>query len=181
LLWQYKGTLAHPAQPWAGTATASLLFEFLQCHLACIEGRWGPRDVVTVVPSHTSVERGFDHLKTMTERVPALTGLCHWDLNLLERTATTKIPKRTISDTAYRVNARAESVAGRRVLLIDDTFTSGATLFSAATALRQAGADDVVALPIGRQLATEWPDGRAILADHISREFDIARCVLGCP
>ena len=52
---------------------------------------------------------------------------------------------------AFGVAAGLESeLAGRRLLLIDDVMTSGATLHAAATALRMAGAGRVSALVLAR-------------------------------
>ena len=45
---------------------------------------------------------------------------------------------------------RAHSVRAQRVVLVDDVMTSGASLFSAAQALREAGADHITALVIAR-------------------------------
>ena len=45
---------------------------------------------------------------------------------------------------------RAAIVRGRSLLLVDDVMTSGATLFSAAAVLRQAGAQRVSAVVIAR-------------------------------
>ena len=45
---------------------------------------------------------------------------------------------------------RAQEVAGRAVLLVDDVMTSGASLHSAAQALRQAGARRIAALVLAR-------------------------------
>ena len=44
----------------------------------------------------------------------------------------------------------ADQTAGRRVLLIDDVLTTGATLNEAARTLRQAGAAEVVAAALCR-------------------------------
>jgi len=52
-------------------------------------------------------------------------------------------------DGAFRCPAAA-AVVGQRVLLVDDVFTSGATLRAAAQALRAAGADTVWALTLTR-------------------------------
>jgi predicted amidophosphoribosyltransferase len=45
---------------------------------------------------------------------------------------------------------RSAEVSGRRVVLVDDVMTSGASLFTAAAALKQAGATQVVAMVFAR-------------------------------
>jgi ComF family protein len=45
---------------------------------------------------------------------------------------------------------RASELKGKRVVLVDDVMTSGASLFSAAATLRQAGAASVVAVVLAR-------------------------------
>ncbi len=52
---------------------------------------------------------------------------------------------------AFQVDPlRAAGLAGRRVLLVDDVMTSGASVFAAARALRDAGAAGVTALVLAR-------------------------------
>jgi len=46
--------------------------------------------------------------------------------------------------------ARPSEVRDKRILLIDDVFTTGATMNSCAKVLRRAGAKDVVALAVAR-------------------------------
>jgi predicted amidophosphoribosyltransferase len=46
-------------------------------------------------------------------------------------------------------NAR-EMLVGRRVLLVDDVMTTGATIFAASRALKAAGAGDISALVMAR-------------------------------
>ena len=50
---------------------------------------------------------------------------------------------------SFRVR-RAEQIAGKRVLLVDDVLTTGATLRAAAAALKSAGAAHVSALTLAR-------------------------------
>jgi orotate phosphoribosyltransferase len=65
------------------------------------------------------------------------------------------------------------------VLVVDDTFTSGASMASLAYALRQAGAERVVAVTLGRQLNPEWhPESAPVLAEQWDKPFDLATCVL---
>lgn len=53
--------------------------------------------------------------------------------------------------TAFAVDPlRAKELQGKRVLLVDDVMTSGATLFAAAAALRQAGATHITAIVFAR-------------------------------
>jgi len=56
---------------------------------------------------------------------------------------------------AMRMEAKIDKL---RVLLVDDVFTTGATLDSCARVLRQAGASRVVALTVAR-VAPEWLPG----------------------
>ena len=52
---------------------------------------------------------------------------------------------------AFQVDPlRAGELAGRRVVLVDDVMTSGASLFAAAQALRDAGAAQITALVLAR-------------------------------
>lgn len=46
--------------------------------------------------------------------------------------------------------ARAAELSGQRLVLVDDVMTSGASLYAAAAALRQAGAAHVTALVLAR-------------------------------
>ena len=84
-------------------------------------------------------------------------GIAHVDDRCLQRVRDTA-PQVGLSLHARHRNVgdafaviRPESVQGRRVLLIDDVVTTGATMKSAAAALFTAGAADVVALAVARR------------------------------
>jgi predicted phosphoribosyltransferase len=66
---------------------------------------------------------------------------------------------------------------GEPVLLIDDTWTTGASAQSAAAALAHAGAGPVAAVVIGRHINREWHENDKRLR-AIPRPFDWERCAL---
>jgi predicted amidophosphoribosyltransferase len=61
---------------------------------------------------------------------------------------------------AFRVPPEREiEVAGRRVLVIDDVYTTGATVFAVAKALKRGGVADVDVLTFARVLPGDFrPD-----------------------
>ena len=66
---------------------------------------------------------------------------------------------------------------GESVLLVDDTWTTGANAQSAAAALKAAGAGPVGAIVIGRHVNRDWHDNDRRLAALVGR-FDWTRCAL---
>jgi orotate phosphoribosyltransferase len=72
------------------------------------------------------------------------------------------------------------SLDGEPVLLIDDTWTTGASAQSAAAALLRAGAGPVAAVVIGRHLNRGWHENdRRLRVD--ARPFEWGRCALCAP
>lgn len=120
----------------------------------CLRDRWSESvDVILWVPlskKHRR-KRGYDQAELLARRVggeiriPVLDGL-----EKVRDTATqSRIEKpserRANVLGAYRVREGVE-LAGKRVVLVDDVVTSGATLAECASCLRMAGAESVVAL-----------------------------------
>jgi adenine/guanine phosphoribosyltransferase-like PRPP-binding protein len=126
-----------------GAQVASLLSYFLTTNGNCIEhaagGKW---DVITTVPS--SGDRGGRHpLVTAINRV---SGLRDQYEPLLKRGSAT-ISHLAASDDGYEVTRPLD---GERILLVDDTFTSGSRAQSAASRLSLDGGDVVAIVPLGR-------------------------------
>jgi predicted amidophosphoribosyltransferase len=79
-------------------------------------------------------------------------------------------------DDAFIADARVD---GRRVLLVDDTFTSGAQVQSAASALQLASAIIPAAVVIGRFTKPRFNEATRLLWERVSeREFTFDRCCL---
>ena len=121
---------------------------------ACVRSLVTPAvDLVVPVPLHSRrlVERGFDQAALLAAPVARRLGLPHAP-RALERTRAT--PPQASLDRAARSANVADAfacsspriVARRRVLLVDDVRTTGATLSACAEALLAAGADGVSTL-----------------------------------
>jgi len=115
-------------------------------------------DLLTTVPLHyrRRRERGFNQAELLARALARIIGLP--EFRTLRRKAAT--PSQVgLSDAQRRENVRnaficthAGRVAGKRVLLIDDVMTTGATVSSAAGALIGAGAEKVSVLTVARAM-----------------------------
>jgi ComF family protein len=99
-------------------------------------------------------ERGFNQALELARRLsPAKT-----DATLLLRTRDTPAQSglaraqrlRNLSGAFAVEPLRADKVRGRRLVLVDDVMTSGASLFAAAEVLRLAGAAHITAVVLAR-------------------------------
>lgn len=146
-----------------GTVRESLLrYKFQECPgyaasygemlAVCIrtelDGSW---DLITWVPlsRRRLRERGYDQARLLAAETAKRLGTeavrtLEKPVNTARQSATGSREKRAANISgAYRVPDPA-LVAGRRILLIDDIVTTGATLSEAARTLRTAGAAEVV-------------------------------------
>jgi predicted amidophosphoribosyltransferase len=92
---------------------------------------------------------------------------------LLRRTEVT-VPARKFDGRKYEALRRLD---GTRVLLLDDTWTSGASAQSAAAALKAAGAATVGCLVFGRHLKATW-HGNERRLDALQPRFSWRFCAL---
>lgn len=153
------------AYPWAGLIVrfkfqarpghADLLAGVMR-HAPWVEPALDHADTVLPMPlsAQRLRERGFNQALELARRLaPAKT-----DATLLLRIRDTA-PQNTLNRAqrlrnvrhAFAVEpARVGELPGRQLVLVDDVMTSGASLYAAATTLRQAGAAHVTALVLAR-------------------------------
>lgn len=100
-------------------------------------------------------ERGFDHAKLISKELQALCGA--QAVQLLRRHTNVR---QVGSGRQARINQMeaefeaidAKLVAGKRILLVDDVITTGATLSGAARVLKEAGAKSVSAVVFAQKM-----------------------------
>lgn len=150
---------------------AAVLWRFLAVHEVCVARAAGVErfDVVTVVPSGDAVRDLHHPLRRIIGDTVRVTSDRY--LLALERSSHDVDP-RIVDARKYAVT---EEIAGSSCLLVDDTWTTGASVQSAAGALKAAGAPAVGVVAIGRHIHDDWGDNEARLR-ALPRPFDWSRC-----
>lgn len=152
---------------------ASVLSRFLQRHEGCVAAAAGVArfELVATVPSG---DRERDERHPLRRIVGELVGPTHGRYErVLRRTDHLAAPRR-FDGQRYESCRRLD---GARVLLIDDTWTTGASAQSAAAALHAAGAQTVAAVVVGRYLNPRWHENSRRVAE-LDGCFDWDRCVI---
>lgn len=153
---------------------AAVLWRHLASHESCLARAARAAkafDLVTTVPSADARRDEHHPLRRIVGEIVGPTRERHE--RLLKRSAKTVAP-RAFDGEKYEATRR---LSGGSVLLVDDTWTTGANAQSAAAALKSAGAGPVAALVIGRHLNREWHENDRRLRG-ITRPFDWQRCAL---
>lgn len=169
----YKRSSAQAVRRKHRLQVAATLHRFIRDHGDHVRAAAGEDwDTVTIVPSKSG-----GHEPHPLERVIKLgRTLSRQYRPLLEPWKPDAIGRAQASDRGYRATT---DVDGLRVLLIDDTFTSGATFQSAASALALAGARVVGGVVIGRVIHPDFSTEAAALWERQERvQFDFNVCCL---
>jgi len=152
---------------------AALLCHFLRLHRGCIASAGGGDwSVMTCVPS--SAGRSGEHpLVGALRAVPEV--FASYEELLGVGGAGVGLGHNLASDDGFVAGRRLD---GERVLVVDDTFTTGARAQSAASALTLAGAEVVAIVPVGRVVDPGWEHVGAWWAAWRRRPFTFDTCCL---
>ncbi len=153
---------------------AAVLWRFLVAHEACVARAAGLSrfDLVTTVPSG-SVDR--DHQHPLRQIVGTIVEPTRDRFERLLMRSETPVAERTVDPLKY---SPTRDLTGESVLVIDDTWTTGANAQSAAGALKTTGAGKVGVLTIGRHINPEYADNAARL--RALPAFDWDACAVHC-
>jgi ComF family protein len=114
--------------------------------------------LIIPVPLHEEREkaRGFNQARLIAEKLSVACGIPLETASLVRTSHTERhragmdaTDRRKTVDKAFSV-VHPALVTGEKVLLVDDVFTTGATVSSCAQVLMQAGADEVSVLTLAR-------------------------------
>lgn len=168
---QYKRSFDVAARKRTQLEVAAVLYRFLDQHEKCLarSAQTEGFDVVTIVPSGSHESKTTHPLERLVGAVVPATRDRYRPL--LERTDV-EVPPRTFSTSKYEAIERLD---GKSVLLVDDTWTTGSSAQSAASALKDSGAVTVGAVVIGRHVHRTFADhGRRL--GQLPSIFDWGTC-----
>ena len=118
-----------------------------------------PREILVPVPLHRKrvKERGYNQSGMLAKELGKLIGLPVIDDCLIRQQHTlpqarTSTVNERQSNVAHAFTCRDQRLRGKQILLIDDVYTSGATLDACATALKATGAASAWGLVVASEI-----------------------------
>ncbi|WP_344873751.1 phosphoribosyltransferase [Allokutzneria multivorans] len=151
-----------PPAPRCAENLATMIAAATKIHGRCItESTGSPWEAITFVPSknYPVTEHPVVGLarKAAGASIPGNQVLLELGPGIADK-------NRVVRDDRFVLSEQhRERVRGRHVLLIDDTWVTGAKIQSAAVTLRDAGASRVTALCVARWCKVGWADHKALL------------------
>ena len=138
---------------------SALAWSFFHHHARCLDAIGGPVTDFVTVPSGKPGGRADGHpLEGLAKFAPS-----HW--NRLEAVRIREARSRSLDSKSLEL-AYDYDLAGRHVVVFDDTWTSGAKSQSVAKVLRKAGAAFVSIVVVARILRIGWAPTAALLEKY---------------
>jgi hypothetical protein len=151
-LYTYK---SQPATSSDALQRLRALFDiYIRAHATCLARLLGDR------PSHYAiVPSSSGRTSHPLQQIVQLSGMPHLDTKITDGYRAQRSPRVFAPDAFEPVN---ENLSGARILVVDDTWTTGNTAQALAHRFKQAGATTVVILVLGR-----WADYRTDTWKHL--------------
>lgn len=152
---------------------AAVLWRHLELHERCLATAAQAEGfaLVTAVPAGSTLREAYHPLRVIVADLVAPTRTRYE--HLLARSEVKVAPR----EFDRRRFLAQRALVGETVLLIDDTWTTGASAQSAAAALKEAGAGTVAAVTIGRHVNRDFDENDRRLR-ALESPFDWNRCAL---
>ena len=151
-----------------GQRIRTLLYVTLRDSLPILARTVGPVDIITEVPS-TSTKPGRDRhalSDAIDSAVSHLSGIAPRRQLLVPR-GDNAGSSRVLDPDRFAVTD-THQMAGQHVLLVEDTWVTGASVQSAAVALHRAGAHRVTVLCVARLIREHWQPARYLTSQYAS-------------
>jgi adenine/guanine phosphoribosyltransferase-like PRPP-binding protein len=174
MLRKYKGSWNESIRNRFTLHMGAFFVRFLRRHGACIsEALGGSWDAVTVVPSTS----GRPPPHPLAAAIGKSQTLRSDYVDLLEL-GEDPLDHNEASDQGFRLRP-GQDVAGQRLLVVDDTLTTGARAQSAASRLLLEGATGVAVVVVGRIVVPDYSEAaNALWEEATAKDFDFDRCCL---
>jgi ComF family protein len=159
----YEGSLQEAIHRWKYEGKTYLTPFFAQWMTETLNRHWdaGSFDLLIPVPLHPRRlrERGFNQILLLVKEISSRTGIPYGKTILQKKKPT--LPQVTLSGMerergvrgAFHV-IRREGLVGKSVLLVDDVYTTGATVNECSKVLRRGGAKRVDVLTLAHAIKT---------------------------
>jgi hypothetical protein len=152
---------------------AAVLWRFLSGHEHCVASRLSGVQQFALVADVPSSDRGREDAHPLRRIVGELVAPIRDRYERLLVRSDVELKPREFDPAKYTATRRLD---GEPVLLIDDTWTTGASAQSAAACLKAAGAGPVAAVVIGRHVNRAWNGNDRVLRSL--PPFDWTECVV---
>ncbi|GAA1838576.1 hypothetical protein GCM10009750_25350 [Agromyces salentinus] len=163
---QYKDGWDEPTRGAAFSPLTYLLWQFLTRHSHCLEAAAGGSiDGYVIVPSGRATPRQGGH------PIEGFAPYFPWPRMNIQRV--TDAPSRSIAPLSLYV---PDDVSGKRILIFDDTWTTGASAQGVSAALKREGAASTVILVLGRWVNSGWTPTQAFFSQRPPRTWSPATC-----
>jgi ComF family protein len=159
----YEGSLREAIHRWKYEGKTYLTPFFAEWMEEGLNRHWGPHslDLLIPVPLHTQRlrERGFNQALLLVKELSRRTGIPYRKTILQKKKPT--IPQVNLSGTEREKGLRGafqvigkEELLGKSVLLVDDVYTTGATVNECSKVLLRGGAERVNVLTLAHAIRT---------------------------